>query len=98
MDNVCDGWIDNNRDGSPDPGETDDDGDDVSECGNGPPGGDCDDTDPAIFPGATETFDGMDNNRDGSADEGYSGRVPTAGLDLPGHPRRGRVRQVLWIR
>ncbi len=42
---VCDGIPDNNCDGSPDPSETDDDGDGASECA-----GDCDDVDPALNP------------------------------------------------
>ncbi len=32
-------------------------------------GGDCDDSDPSIFPGATEECDGFDNNCDGQVDE-----------------------------
>ena len=34
------------------------------------PGGDCDDTDPAVYPGAIEVCDGVDNNCDGIVDEG----------------------------
>jgi hypothetical protein len=36
-----------------------------------PGGGDCWDTQPAVFPGAAEVCDGMDNNCDGRYDEGF---------------------------
>lgn len=39
-------------------------------------GGDCDDGNPAVHPGATELEDGLDNNCDGTADEGYNEGVP----------------------
>ncbi len=48
-------------------GPVDDDGDGVS------PPADCDDTDPAIFPGASEVCDGRDNDCDGLGDEGDPG-------------------------
>ncbi len=50
------------------------DGDDFWTAGPGcpgPPFSDCDDADPARFPGAPETCDGIDNNCDGVVDEGF---------------------------
>ena len=35
-------------------------------------GEDCDDTDPSVFPSATEICDGLDNNCDGEVDEGVA--------------------------
>ena len=43
----------------------DDDADGFSACG-----GDCDDADPSVFPGATEYLDDDDNDCDGTVDEG----------------------------
>jgi RHS repeat-associated protein len=50
-----------------DPGASDDDGDGYSENA-----GDCNDTDPSIYPGAAEICDGIDNNCDGANDEGVT--------------------------
>jgi len=65
IDNDCDGWIDYS---DPECTCPDGDGDGYSDevCG----GTDCDDSDPAISPGADEDCgDGIDNNCDGLADE-----------------------------
>lgn len=47
------------------PTDRDEDGDGVSACS-----GDCDDSDPGVFPGAPEVCDGLDQNCDGRVDEG----------------------------
>ena len=44
----------------------DDDGDGFPELG-----GDCDDHDPAVYPGAEEAFNGVDDDCDGEVDEGF---------------------------
>ena len=71
---ICDG-LDNNCDGSTDPGcDTDGDGYCVGSaaqspsCPNG--GGDCNDGDIAIKPGGVEICDNKDQNCDGTTDEG----------------------------
>jgi hypothetical protein len=46
---------------------SDDDGDGFTDCA-----GDCDDTDGSIFPGATETCDGVDEDCDGTIDNSPS--------------------------
>jgi len=44
--------------------------DDVDGDGYSESRGDCDDTDPSVYPGATERLDGVDNDCDGEIDEG----------------------------
>ncbi|MCP3873550.1 MAG: hypothetical protein GY699_10410 [Desulfobacteraceae bacterium] len=71
----CDG-IDNNGDGLLGPTEIDNDSDGYIECAmvpgqwQGDPGvaggGDLDDSDPSIYPGAPELCDGNDNDQDGN--------------------------------
>ena len=84
---VCDG-VDNNCDGNVDEGVTttyylDSDGDGYGDLNTtteacSEPSGytsdstDCDDSDAAINPAATEVCDGVDNNCDGSVDEGVT--------------------------
>jgi hypothetical protein len=50
---------------------TDNDLDSFTTCA-----GDCDDTNPMIFPGATELCDGIDNDCDASIDEGVGCSIP----------------------
>lgn len=65
---ICDG-IDNNGDGNVDEG-FDGDGDGYTSCGTDDVAADCDDTDAAVNPGATEVAgDLIDNDCDGMVDE-----------------------------
>ncbi len=57
IDDNCDGDIDIDEDG---------DGDGVTTCG-----GDCDDDDPNVFPGATEACNLLDDDCDGELDEDF---------------------------
>ena len=80
--------LDDDCDGTVDLGASDDDGD-----GAAPPL-DCDDSNPAIGPGAPELLDGMDNDCDGTIDEGtavydddgdgYCETAPCGDGSLPG--------------
>jgi hypothetical protein len=48
--------------------DADADGDGYTRCG-----GDCDDANPSVYPGALEICDGVDNDCDGQIDEGAAG-------------------------
>ena len=68
--------MDNDCDGSTDEG-FDQDGDGYLTCEN-----DCDDTDPTVYPGATELCDGVDNNcADGIDEEPGKLTVAQVGID-----------------
>jgi len=60
----CDGILDNDCDGQDDLNEIDTDGDSFSACA-----GDCDDQEPAVFPGAEEVCNGVDDDCDPLTDE-----------------------------
>jgi len=75
VDQDCDGAVDN---GVSEPGFYDGDGDGYGDaeaegCAGSPnfaaSGGDCDDADPAVHPGATDPCDAADNDCDGAVDE-----------------------------
>ncbi|MCK6531151.1 FG-GAP-like repeat-containing protein, partial [Myxococcota bacterium] len=66
-DDDCDGTVDEGAMGGG-AGGADADGDGYGTCGDEP---DCDDGDPTVHPGATETCDGEDDDCDGDADEGF---------------------------
>jgi len=68
-DNDGDGYIDSSSDGTCSTYNC------IPTGSSSTPGNDCNDTNPAIKPGATETCDGVDNDCDGSTDEG--GVCPT---------------------
>ncbi len=95
-DNDCDGAIDEDEaidaltwyddddgDGYGDPSQT------TAACdaptGYAATGTDCDDTDSAVNPGATESCDGLDNDCDGSIDEGLSTGTWYADNDSDGY-------------
>ena len=59
------GQADSDQDGIGDACENDADGD------GSPTGKDCDDEDPAIYPGANDVCDGLDNNCNAIVDEGF---------------------------
>jgi hypothetical protein len=69
-DNDCDGQIDEGHDA---------DGDGNTWCGDstvpGGAAGDCDDTSPDVFFGASERCDGVDNDCDGNTDESSSNKA-----------------------
>jgi len=64
---ILDNGIDDDCDGRVDFGIDDDDGDGIAVSG-----GDCDDADPRVYPGAVEEPNGVDDDCDGAIDEGTS--------------------------
>ncbi len=59
-------------------------------------GGDCDDTNAGVFPGATEACNGRDDDCDGLIDEGCTAYEVTSALDVPND--QGRRVRVRWTR
>ncbi|MBI3184473.1 MAG: putative metal-binding motif-containing protein [Myxococcales bacterium] len=58
-------------------------------------GGDCDDGDPGVKPGATEACDELDNDCDGEKDEGFVRQTYYADADKDGFGKRGSAGFVL---
>ncbi len=94
IDDDCDGDIDNgvlttwyldrDQDGSGDPAQA------VTACNQPTPvyvdnGGDCDDFDPAIHPGAGETCNDIDDDCNGQVDDGLTQYTYCTDLDADGH-------------
>jgi parallel beta-helix repeat protein len=99
LDNDCNGIIDDGQNLPSVPFYADVDGDGYGDPGAtlpacaAPPGyvalgGDCDDLDPAVHPGALEVCDGLDNNCNGVADEGVTTTF-YADLDHDGYGNPG---------
>ncbi len=68
----CDGVDQNCAGGALDEADTDGDGHAEIGCASSPGGDDCDDENPAAYPGAVEICDGLDDDCDGDPDEGFA--------------------------
>ena len=79
LDNDCDGLEDEDFDLDLDGFYTDADPECLVTWGPG----DCDDLDPAVFPGAAEACDGIDNDCNGVADEEMEIAIGDGGVDIP---------------